>query len=112
MTEREAVLAFLRSTPAWSTIDQIAAATDLPRRTIEETIQALRLEGTPIATSSTGAARGVKLAQTAAELASSNATLRHRLKVQYATLRAQQHAEAALRQAEAPKPLWPAWERP
>jgi hypothetical protein len=51
---------------------------------VQKALQALRLAGKPIASDS----RGVYIARTADELAASNARLRHRLREQYATLRA------------------------
>ena len=71
----------------------IAAWTGLPRRTCEEAVQALRHNGVPICSGP----EGVWIARSADELKASNERLRHRLKSQYATLRAQQNAERLLR---------------
>jgi biotin operon repressor len=108
MTDAERVLTFLAVSGAWHTLDQVAGTLTLPRRAVEEAVQELRLAGNPIATGQ----RGVRLARTAEELAESNRSLHHRLKVQYATLRAQRKAEWALRRAEAghQRPQWPSWD--
>jgi len=85
------------------TIRELAIILAVSRREVEEAIQSLRLQGNPIATGQ----RGVKLANSAAELAESNRSLHHRLKAQYQTLRAQRRAEARLRERETSQPtLW------
>jgi hypothetical protein len=72
-------------------------------REVQETLQRLRLEGEPICSGS----EGVWLAETAQELADSNAALHARLRSQYRTLRAQRAAERRLRLAPATQAgLW------
>lgn len=87
----------------WLTIRQLATSLSVPRREVEEAIQALRLDGHPIATGQ----HGVRLVNDADELAESNRSLHHRLKAQYQTLRAQRKAERRLRERETSQPtLW------
>lgn len=77
-------------------LNDIALETGLSRRDVEQAIHELRLGGAPICTGPAGA----WIAQSAAELAASNATLHHRLRAQYQTLRAQKRTEAMMRDAE------------
>lgn len=77
-------------------LNDIALETGLSRRDVEQAIHELRLGGAPICTGQAGA----WVAQSAAELAASNGRLHHRLREQYATLKAQRRTEAMMRDAE------------
>lgn len=78
----------------------LARLLGVSERDVRSMVQQARVEGYPIASGPDG----FSLAATSEELALSNRRLRHRLKEQYRTLRAQQIAERRMRVQES-KPL-------
>lgn len=75
---------------------ELAQRLGVPVREVQEAIQRLRVGGEPICSGDAG----VWLARDADELAASNRRLHRRLVSQYASLRAQRHAERRMRAAE------------
>ena len=66
------------------TIGELAETLNLPRRVIEESVQAARLDGVPIVSGS----EGLWISDSPEEVAQAAESLRKRLVTQYATVRA------------------------